>query len=237
MELIIALVVTFALVLLLRKPIKNYPIVFYVLLVAVDILFLSGVLFGVSREAATIGYPYVVRCLVGISLFVIVMYIGALGDGNRIRRMLMPIRGELSVMACILTFGHVINYLRAFIQDIMGGFFGMPVAMVVSLFVSAVLIILLVPLAITSLNSVKGKMQPASWKKLQKLSYLFYGLTYVHIVLMLVPTISSTGQRAMLSLIVYTVLFGVYAVMRCAKAVRDRRAVGEATEPASGAAA
>lgn len=109
MELIISLVVTFLLVLLLRKPIKNYPVVFYVLLVAVDILFLSGVLFGVSREIATIGYPYVVRCLVGISLFVIVMYIGALGDGNRIRRMLMPIRGELSVMACILTFGHVIS--------------------------------------------------------------------------------------------------------------------------------
>lgn len=159
MELIISLVVTFLLVLLLRKPIKNYLVVFYVLLVAVDILFLSGVLFGVSREIATIGYPYVVRCLVGISLFVIVMYIGALGDGNRIRRMLMPIRGELSVMACILTFGHVINYLRAFLQDIMGGgFFGMSAAMVASLAVSAVLIVLLVPLSITSLNSVKSRM-------------------------------------------------------------------------------
>ena len=158
MELIISLVITFLLVLLLRKPIKNYPVVFYVLLVAVDILFLSGVLFGVSREIATIGYPYVVRCLVGISLFVIVMYIGALGDGNRIRRMLMPIRGELSVMACILTFGHVINYLRAFLQDIMGGFFGMSAAMVASLAVSAVLIVLLVPLSITSLNSVKSRM-------------------------------------------------------------------------------
>ena len=155
MELIISLVITFALVLLLRKPIRNYPVVFYVLLVAIDILFLSGVLFGVSREGAVIGYPYVVRCLVGISLFAIVMYIGALGDDNRIRRMLMPIRGELSVMACILTFGHVANYLRAFIQDILGGFFGMPIAMVLSLMVSAVLIVLLIPLAITSLNSVK----------------------------------------------------------------------------------
>lgn len=101
MELIISLVVTFLLVLLLRKPIKNYPVVFYVLLVAVDILFLSGVLFGVSREIATVGYPYVVRCLVGISLFVIVMYIGALGDGNRIRRMLAdPFLRQISPRDC-----------------------------------------------------------------------------------------------------------------------------------------
>lgn len=228
MELIISLVVTFALVLLLRKPIRSYPVVFYVLLVAIDILFLSGVLFGVSREVAVIGYPYVVRCLVGISLFAIVMYIGALGDDSRIRRMLMPIRGELSVMACILTFGHVANYLRAFIQDILGGFFGMPIAMVASLLVSAVLIALLIPLAITSLNSVKGKMAVTSWKKLQKLSYAFYGLTYVHIVLMLVPTISSTGQRAALSLAVYTVLFGAYAVMRVAKGMRSKRTASEA---------
>ncbi len=227
MELIISLVVTFALVLLLRKPIRSYPVVFYALLVAIDILFLSGVLFGVSREVAVIGYPYVVRCLVGISLFAIVMYLGALGDDNRIRRMLMPIRGELSVMACILTFGHVANYLRAFIQDILGGFFGMPIAMVLSLVVSAVLIVLLIPLAITSRNSVKGKMAVASWKKLQKLSYAFYGLTYVHIVLMLVPTISSTGQRAALSLVIYTALFGVYAVMRVAKSMRGKRVESE----------
>ena len=103
----------------------------------------------------------------------------------------------------------------------------MPIAMVLSLVVSAVLIVLLIPLAITSLNSVKGKMAVASWKKLQKLSYAFYGLTYVHIVLMLVPTISSTGQRAALSLVIYTALFGVYAVMRVAKSMRGKRVESE----------
>ena len=85
------------------------------------------------------------------------------------------------------------------------------------------LIVLLIPLAITSRNSVKGKMAVASWKKLQKLSYAFYGLTYVHIVLMLVPTISSTGQRAALSLVIYTALF----VMRVAKSMRGKRVESE----------
>lgn len=119
----------------------------------------------------------------------------------------------------------------------MGGFFGMSAAMVASLAVSAVLIVLLVPLSITSLNSVKSRMQPAAWKKLQKLSYLFYGLAYAHILLMLVPTISTVGQRAMLSLVVYTLLFGVYAVMRCTKGLRDGRARDADPQTASGAAA
>ena len=224
MELIISLVATLVLVLLLRKPIKNYAIVFYIAAIAVDVLFLSGVLFGVTRDVAVVGYPYVVRCLVGFSLFAIVMFVGAFGDGNRIRRMLMPIRGELSVLACILTFGHVANYLRAYLDDILGGFFGMSVAMIASLVVSTILIILLVPLAITSLETVKNRMHSSSWKKLQKSAYAFFALTYIHIVLMLAPTVSSTGQRAVLSMVVYTAVFALYFVLRVRKAVCDKRA-------------
>ncbi len=170
-------------------------------------------------------YPYVVRCLVGFSLFTIVMFIGALGDSNRVRHMLMPIRGELSVIACILTFGHVINYLNSYIADILEGFFGMSVSMVASLLISAVLIVLLVPLAVTSLESVKSRMNTASWKKLQKAAYAFYVLTYFHILLMLAPTVTSSGQRAVVSLVVYTAVVAVYVIMRLRKVVLDRQRV------------
>ena len=54
---------------------------------------------------------------------------------------------------------------------------------------------------------------------------------------MLVPTISTVGQRAMLSLVVYTLLFGAYAVMRCTKGLRDGRARDADPQTASGAAA
>lgn len=226
MEVILSLVATSVLVLLLRKPIARYPVVFYVLAILVDILFLTHGVFAVSRSVAVAGYPYVGRALVGLSLFVVVMYIGALADGNQVRRLLMPIRGELSVIACLLVFGHVINYLRAYIEDILGGFFGMPTAMIFSLLVSTILLMLLIPLAITSLKSVRGHMNPASWKRLQKASYVFFGLIYVHIMLMLVPTISSAGQRALLSIVVYTVVFLLYAVLRTLKVVRGGGTIG-----------
>lgn len=223
MELVISLIASLALALLLRKPIKKYPIVFYVIAVAVDVLFLTNVLFDVQRDVAIAGYPYVVRCLVGFSLFTIVMYVGALGDKNRVRHMLMPIRGELSVIACILTFGHVINYLNSYIEDILGGFFGMPVSMVASLVVSAILIILLVPLAVTSLNSVKSRMNKASWKTLQKAAYVFYVLTFIHILLMLIPTFSTSAQRATVSMVIYGVILVVYVALRTRKAMIDKQ--------------
>ena len=225
MELIIALVASFVLAVLLRKPIKKFPIVFYVVAAAVDVLFLSNVLFDVSRSFAVATYPYVARCLVGFSLFTIVMFIGALGDSNRVRHMLMPIRGELSVIACILTFGHVINYLNSYIADILEGFFGMPISMVASLLISAALIVLLVPLTVTSFDSVKSRMSTASWKKLQKTAYAFYVLTYFHVLLMLMPSVTSSGQRTVVSLAVYTAVVVVYVIMRLRKVILDRRRV------------
>lgn len=224
MELIISVIASVAFVFLFRKLIKKYPIVFYVLAVLIDVLFLSGVLFDASRDIAVVGYPYVARCLVGFGFFVIVMYIGVLSEKNRIRQMLMPIRGELSVIACILTLGHVVNYLGSYIADILDGFFGMSIAMISSFVVSGILLVLLIPLAITSFNFVKSRMKPNSWKKLQKWAYLFYAFLYLHIMLMLVPTLSAVGQRAMISIVAYTVIFALYAVLRIRKAMVDKRA-------------
>ena len=111
--------------------------------VAVDVLFLSGVLFGVSREFAAAVYPYLTRCLLGFALFALVMYIGALPEGSKARQMLMPIRGELSIIAAILTVGHVANYLGTYLADILSGFAGMSAGMVASFVVSSLLIVLL----------------------------------------------------------------------------------------------
>lgn len=223
MELLFALAATLIFALVFRSPLRKCPIVFYAAAVIVDVLFLSGALLGVSREVAVAGYPYIVRCLIGFSLFAVVMYVGVLDDGNRMRNMLAPIRGQLSVLACILTFGHVANYLGSYLADILGGFLGMPAAMIASLLVSTVLIILLVPLSVTSLETVKSRMRAASWKKLQKGAYVFFGLTYVHIVLMLAPTVSSVGQRAVLSIAIYTAIYVLYVVLRVRRAILDKR--------------
>lgn len=223
MALAISLVGTIVAVFLLRKPIKKNPTVFYAIAVIVDILFLKRLLFDISHAFAVAVYPYIFRCLIGFSLFVIVMFIGAFPDKSRVKQMLAPIRGELSVIACILTIGHVLNYLDSYFEQLISGFVGMSVSMVFSFFVSLVLVILLIPLTVTSFDMVKRNMDAKTWKNIQRSAYLFFGLTYVHIMFMLVPTISHTNQRALFSAVIYTAIFVVYAAMRLLKAWADYR--------------
>lgn len=89
MELIISLVASFVFALVFRKAIKKYPTVFYALAVVMIVLFLSGILFDISRSVAIVGYPYTARCLVGFGFFVVIMYVGVFSEKNRIRQMLM----------------------------------------------------------------------------------------------------------------------------------------------------
>lgn len=223
MELLIAIVVGVLFAFLLRKQIKRYAVSFYIVAAAVDVLFLSRVLFGVSRELAAVFYPYLTRCLLGFALFAVVMYIGVLPKSSKLRHALMPIRGELSVIAAILTIGHVVNYLGAYLAQILSGFAGMSAGMIASFVVSSLLIVLLTALTITSFNVVKRRMCPDMWKALQRWAYAFFGLTYLHLLLVLAPTVSSTSQRAAFSIAAYTAVVLVYAVLRVVAHARERR--------------
>ena len=223
MEVLLAIVISVLFAFALRKQIKRYAVSFYIVAVAVDVLFLSGVLFGVSREFAAAVYPYLTRCLLGFSLFALVMYVGALPEGSKARQMLMPIRGELSIIAAIFTIGHVANYLVTYLADILSGFAGMSAGMIASFVVSSLLIVLLAALTVTSFNTVKTRMNSDAWKRLQKTAYAFFGLTYVHLVLVLAPTVSSSGQKAAFSIAAYTAVMLVYVVLRTATHLRAKR--------------
>ena len=74
-------------------------------------------------------------------------------------------------------------------------------------------------------------MKAASWKRVQRLAYPFYLLTYVHLAL-LMPSAAAGNDVAVLSIAVYSVVMGAYVVLRLRKAFADRRA--EAAAPASG---
>lgn len=224
MELIIALVASILPAYLLRKPLKHYATVFYIAAAAVDVLMVSQALFGVSREFASMAFPYFARCLVGFALLSLVMYIGVLPENSKPRRALMPVRGELSVVAAILVTGHVVNYLSVYLTQILSGFAGMPVGMIGSFIVSSLLIVLLIVLTSTSLNTVKARMRSETWKATQRWAYVFYGLTYLHLLLVLAPTISQAGQRSALSIAIYTAIVLAYLILRVAKHLDSRKA-------------
>ena len=89
-------------------------------------------------------------------------------------------------------------------------------------FLLALLVLLLV-LGVTSLQGVKRRMDAGTWKRLQKWAYVFFGLVYVHLMSILLPSALAQGMTARVSIAVYTVLFGLYAALRIARAVLDRK--------------
>ena len=178
-------------------------------------------------------YPYFQRCLIAFGLFAIVMFIGVLPENSRARRYLLPIRGELSIIAAIFTVGHVVNYLSSYLVQFSSGFSGMASTMAVSFLTSALLIVLLVLLTVTSFNAIRNRMNFKIWKRIQLLAYPFFALVYVHLLLILGPSASGIEQKAFSSVLVYTVIIGCYAILRLAKAysLRRERASSKGMQP------
>lgn len=221
MRFIIALAVALALVVALAKPLKKHPMPFYLGAVALVGIYFWGVMSGVRGEAWSVYQQLFHRCALAFLLFSVVMFVGTLSDKSRLRAHLMPIRRQLSIIACILAVGHVTFYLNSFLPQVSSGLatrVGLSFAL--ALFITALMIVLFV----TSFLAVKHRMKAATWKAVQRLAYPFYVLTYVHLALLLMPSALSCSSVAALSITVYTIVTGAYVVLRLRKAIVDHRA-------------
>ncbi|MBQ9459430.1 MAG: FMN-binding protein [Oscillospiraceae bacterium] len=90
---------------------------------------------------------------------------------------------------------------------------------------SVAMIVIMLPLFVTSFPSVRRKMDGRRWKKLQRLAYLFYALLCAHILLLTIPYAISARPGYRLTVFVYTTVFASYAVCRVQKALpKDKRA-------------
>ncbi len=217
----ITLVCSVAACFALRNPLKKYPLLFYVLAVAVDVLFMAGTAFGMPRSIWSVLFPLVQKCMLSLALFVVVMFIGALPQGSKAYTWLKPVRGELSIVAWLLSLGHMAVYLESYVPRIMGG--SSISGNVMAAFVLAVvLFVLLLVLGVTSFNCVKKRMHAETWRKVQKLAYPFFLLVYVHLLFMLAPSALHGGIAAQTSVAVYSVLFVAYVVLRLWRAASDR---------------
>lgn len=155
------------------------------------------------------------RCMVALALFAVVMFVGVLPSDSKLGIRLRSVRTELSILACILCVGHVALYIAPYAARAFAG--NVDAFMAVSLATAAVLLVLLAVLGVTSLRFVKKLMRTASWKKVQRWAYVFFGLTYLHLMCMLAPAALAGGESAIAGAVVYTVLFGGYAVGRIAR--------------------
>lgn len=216
---LIALIIAVFIAFFLDKPLKKHPSVFYVtaaVMTAVSIIILQSDIEISSRFVRDYVIGIFSRGALGGAFWAVVMWTGALPNGTAPIKKLMPIRGELSITAAIITLSHIITYglqyISSFLNDRTGSDFA------VTSVVCIVMVLIMIPLTVMSFKTIRKKMNAKTWKKIQRLAYIFYALIYVHILVLFVPKAQKGREGYFLSVLVYSLVFIGYAVMRIRKA-------------------
>lgn len=227
MALLITLIATPLVVYLLRTPLQRVPPLFYLL---------ACVFCGVSVYLTLVPLQdplmrsitaYLQQGNIPFSLFALVMFAGVFKEGGKLWQAFRPLRAELSILASILICGHIIPYLYNYASSFTS-LASIKTAVLLSLAISLILVALLIPLFITSFPSIKKRMKTINWKRVQWLAYPFYALIYLHILGFLLPLTLRSNVTETISLVIYTLIFGSYAVLRIRASVVQKRAAESA---------
>ncbi|WP_028517905.1 FMN-binding protein [Ruminococcus flavefaciens] len=221
---IISLVIALFIAFCLDKPLKKFPAAFYV---TAAVLTVASV--AVTQSDITISSRFVRDYVIGIfsrgalgaAFWAVVMWTGALPNGSAPIKKLMPVRGELSITAAVLTLAHIITFGMQYIRNLIDGRTGSGDAyrdFVITCILSLSMTLIMLPLTIMSFKAVRKKMNAKTWKRIQRLAYLFYAMIYIHIMVLFVPKAQKGREGYFLSVLVYSSVFIGYAVMRLRKA-------------------
>ena len=217
MLILVALALAALFIALCHKPIRAHAGVFYIAAAAITLL--ADIVDFTFMPAGVRAYTVdlFTHGTFATALWIVIMWTGALKNGSPLMKILMPIRGQLSIFAAILTICHNVFYGKTYFLRLFTAAPSMPAAQLAAAIISVVMIVLLVPLTVTSFMTVRKKMQARSWKKLQRWAYLYYGLLYVHIMLVTMPGAHAGKLSSIVSVMVYTALFLAYACFRVRK--------------------
>ena len=224
MLLIISLIIVSLFIYFLKDSLKKHAGIYYIGAAVISIavfligflpmpLFLKNNIFGIFAKGS-----------LGTAMFVAVMYAGALPKGSKLIAPLMKIRGELSITAAILVLCHNFTYGMTYFRMLFTKTSMLSATQLAAAVISLVLIAIMLVLTVTSFPSVRKKMQAKKWKQLQRTAYVFYGLMYVHIMLINIPYARLGLGMYIANVVIYSIVFLGYAAMRIAKAVSVKAA-------------
>ncbi|MCI7474432.1 MAG: ferric reductase-like transmembrane domain-containing protein [Clostridiales bacterium] len=206
-----------------RNALKKHAGLFYLAAALIVVLEVIYYQFGIRDMAPEWLTAHVVnffkRGALSTAMFIVVMYLGAL-DGNRPAvRKLMEIRGELSIIACILTLGHNIVYGMKHFVALFTNPWEMKPNVLIAAILSVIMIAIMIPLMVTSFKAVRGRMPASRWKSLQRLAYVFFALIYIHVMVLFLPKL----DKKLVDILIYTVIFALYLILRLIKAAKRRK--------------
>ena len=170
------------------------------------------------------------RGILAGSLFIWVMLAPVLPKSFSGRKIIYLLRGEMAICASLITLAHNLAFGGKYFGALFLGQGHISLMELHAAIVSCLMILLLIPLTITSFQTVRRKMQGKSWKKLQNWSYLFYLLLYLHIFFIYQGALIRGKGEYFFTLMLYSFIFGCYGFLRIRqyrvqKETREKKAV------------
>lgn len=224
MLLVISLIIVSLFIYFLKDSLKKHACIYYIGAAVISIavfligflpmpLFVKNNILGIFAKGS-----------LGTAMFVAVMYAGALPKGSKLIAPLMKIRGELSITAAILVLCHNFTYGMTYFKMLFIKPAALSATQLTAAIISIILITIMLVLTVTSFQAVRKKMKAKKWKQLQRTAYVFYGLMYVHIMLINIPYARLGIGTYIANVVIYSIVFLGYAAMRIAKAVSVKAA-------------
>ncbi len=229
-SLICAAVLVGLLIITQEKRIKTHAGMWYAGALAIS----AGALaFLIGKNTETFGYGVVLdlfgRGELATILFLYVMLAPVLPSKKRLTKAVYRIRGELAILGAFLIWPHNLYFGRKYFVQLVED----PGAMSGNAFwaaiCSVILLLLLVVLTVTSFQCVRRKMKGRTWKRIQRLSYIFYALIYVHVLLILTPSLPYRIV-SLAKITIYTLIFGCYLVLRVLKYFSKKKKITKTQE-------
>ena len=170
------------------------------------------------------------RGILAGSLFILVMLAPVLPKSISGRKTIYLLRGEMAICASLITLAHNLAFGGKYFGVLFLGQGHISLMELHAAIVSCLMILLLIPLTITSFQTIRRKMQAKSWKKLQNWSYLFYLLLYLHIFFIYQGALIRGKGEYFFTLMLYSFIFGFYGFLRIRqyrvqKETREKKAV------------
>ena len=221
MRLIACLITVLVFFYLLEKPIKKHATLFYIAAIIISVL---------SVLAPKKGLPFVIDYLVknilargtlAGALFILVM-VASICPAAKLRGLLLRTRGEMAIIAALLTLIHNISYGKNYFVALFTKISDLDAPRIFAAVLSLVMIVLLIPLTVTSFMVIRKKMNPKKWKSLQRLSYIFYGLLFIHISMIFSISIAKGHLSTLFDLSVYAIIYIAYLICRAKKYEKQR---------------
>ncbi len=219
MILIIGLILITLFYLVTAKAIKKMPVLFYLGTYLIQALVIGYYAFKCNEQMPKWFNTYIMeffkRGMFSTVTFIIVMYLGVFIKHNFVSKRLMQIRGELSIIGCFSIICHNIIFGVVYFPSLIEHPKMMTWRTLSASILTVILLLMMIPMFITSFKCVRKRMKAKSWKNIQRMAYPFFIGIYIHVMILF----SANVSKFKTSIIIYSIIFGLYVVLRIRKAI------------------